>query len=248
MAIPVTGPISLGTLQAEFGGANPIALSEYYRNAGLVTPNNTGVPLSGSAISLSNFRGTVRALVVEYEIIGAGGAGGFGLYGGYGDGVARSAGGTASFITSAAIIGVIATGGLGGLNAAFTPVTTTVRNGEASVYGLGGTYGQSFAAETYSPGGDAPATSYGAGGGGGGGDQAQTYDSSGGEGGGGQAGTFLTGSFLLVPGTQLNVQIGAGGIGAGGNSEGGNGANGFARIRKGGGPWTVFTASGVYVV
>lgn len=57
--IPSSGSISLGTVQNEFGGTNPISLGEYYRNGAFVTPNNSGVPTSG-AISLSSFRGTYK--------------------------------------------------------------------------------------------------------------------------------------------------------------------------------------------
>lgn len=59
MALPGSGPMSLSQLQAEFGGSNPISLSEYYRNGGLVTGNNTNVP-TGGAISLGNFYGAVK--------------------------------------------------------------------------------------------------------------------------------------------------------------------------------------------
>lgn len=59
MALPVSGPLSLSQIQTEFGGSNPVSLSEYYRGGGLVTTNNTGVPTSGT-ISISNFYGTVR--------------------------------------------------------------------------------------------------------------------------------------------------------------------------------------------
>lgn len=59
MALPSSGPLTLAQIQTEFGGTNPISLSEYYRNGGLVTSNNTNVPTSG-AISLSNFYGAVR--------------------------------------------------------------------------------------------------------------------------------------------------------------------------------------------
>ena len=59
MALPPSGTISLSQIQTEFGGVNPIGLSEYYRGGGLTTPNNTGVPTSGT-ISLSNFYGAVR--------------------------------------------------------------------------------------------------------------------------------------------------------------------------------------------
>jgi hypothetical protein len=59
MAIPPSGTISIQQLQTEFGGTNPISLSEYYRNGAYVTANNTGVPTSGAS-RLSAFRGTVR--------------------------------------------------------------------------------------------------------------------------------------------------------------------------------------------
>jgi len=55
-------PISLGQIQTEFGGSDPIALAgEYYRNGSYTTSNNTNVPTSGS-ISLSNFYGSRRAI------------------------------------------------------------------------------------------------------------------------------------------------------------------------------------------
>ena len=57
MALQGSGQISLANIQTEFGGSNPISLSEYYRNGAYVTSNNTGVPTSG-AISLSQFYGT----------------------------------------------------------------------------------------------------------------------------------------------------------------------------------------------
>jgi hypothetical protein len=56
MTLPASGPISLTQIQAEFGGANPISLGEYYRNGVYVPSNNTTVPTSG-AISLGNFYG-----------------------------------------------------------------------------------------------------------------------------------------------------------------------------------------------
>jgi hypothetical protein len=61
MAIPSSGAISLSTIQTEFGGSNPISLSEYYAGGGLVPPGTTGtygaVPSSGT-ISVRNFYGT----------------------------------------------------------------------------------------------------------------------------------------------------------------------------------------------
>lgn len=59
MALPVSGTLSLADIQTEFGGSNPISLSEYYRGGLYVTENNTGVPTSGS-ISISNFYGAVK--------------------------------------------------------------------------------------------------------------------------------------------------------------------------------------------
>lgn len=147
-------------------------------------------------------------------------------------------------------VSVSVAGGLGGLDAYVNPATSPQpdRNGIGTVYGAGGVAGPSYNAQTYSPGGAAPAGSYGAGGGGAGGDYSGLNDSSGGAGGSGQAGVYATGSFLLVPGTQIVVSIGSKGIGAGGNSPGGNGANGFAKLRKDGGAWTDFTSGGTYTV
>ena len=56
MAIQVSGAISLSDIQTEFGGANPISLSEYYRNGTYVPPGATAIPESG-AIDLSDFYG-----------------------------------------------------------------------------------------------------------------------------------------------------------------------------------------------
>lgn len=61
MALQGSGTIWLSQIQAEFGGANPIYLNEYYRGGSYVTTNNTGVPASG-AISMAQFFGTVKAV------------------------------------------------------------------------------------------------------------------------------------------------------------------------------------------
>lgn len=56
MALPSSGEISLSSIQTEFGGTNPIALSEYYQGGSIigsgVYPNT--IPTSG-VITLSNF-------------------------------------------------------------------------------------------------------------------------------------------------------------------------------------------------
>lgn len=66
MALPTSGPLSLSDIQGEFGGSNPISLSEYYAGGGLVPSGTSGtngpVPSSG-AISISNFYGTSNATV-----------------------------------------------------------------------------------------------------------------------------------------------------------------------------------------
>ena len=49
MTLQTSGPISLGDIQTEFGGSNPISLSEYYDVA-------AGIPASGT-ISISDFYG-----------------------------------------------------------------------------------------------------------------------------------------------------------------------------------------------
>lgn len=66
MAIPSSGAISLTTVQTEFGGSNPISLSEYYAGGTYVPSGTTGtygaVPSSGT-ISLRNFYGTSAVVI-----------------------------------------------------------------------------------------------------------------------------------------------------------------------------------------
>lgn len=59
MALQSSGAISLQDIEDEFGGAGSISLSEYYRNGGKVTSNNTSVPTSGT-IDFADFYGTVK--------------------------------------------------------------------------------------------------------------------------------------------------------------------------------------------
>lgn len=65
MALPSSGPISLADIQTEFGGSNPISLSEYYAGGAYVQAGATGtygaVPSSG-AISLRDFYGTSKTI------------------------------------------------------------------------------------------------------------------------------------------------------------------------------------------
>lgn len=59
MAVQSSGIINISDIQDEFGGVNPVSLSEYYRGGAYTTTNNTSVPTSG-AISMTNFYGTVK--------------------------------------------------------------------------------------------------------------------------------------------------------------------------------------------
>ena len=61
MALPSSGPLTLANIQTEFGGSNPISLSEYYAGGAYVGAGTSGtygaVPSSGT-ISIQNFYGT----------------------------------------------------------------------------------------------------------------------------------------------------------------------------------------------
>lgn len=73
MALPSSGTISLNNLQGEFGGSNPIQISEYYRGDGLV-PNitaNNDIPLSG-LIKLSDFYNSTAVSGNLLEVISSG--------------------------------------------------------------------------------------------------------------------------------------------------------------------------------
>ena len=56
MTLPASGPISLLNLQEEFGGANPIAINEYYRGGVYVSSAMSQIPTSG-VIDLNSFHG-----------------------------------------------------------------------------------------------------------------------------------------------------------------------------------------------
>jgi hypothetical protein len=65
MALPSSGPLTLSQIQTEFGGSNPISLSEYYAGGSYVPAGTSGtygaVPSSG-AISIRNFYGTTAVV------------------------------------------------------------------------------------------------------------------------------------------------------------------------------------------
>jgi hypothetical protein len=62
--------ITLNDIQTEFGGANPIGISEYYTGGGIVFPGAVGYPLgtatvipSSGTIGFSNFHGAQKPTV-----------------------------------------------------------------------------------------------------------------------------------------------------------------------------------------
>lgn len=70
MAIPSTGKVSLGDMQTEFGGSNPISLSEYYRGGLYVPTSLTQVPVTGTPISIGIFRGSQKTLPLTITTFG----------------------------------------------------------------------------------------------------------------------------------------------------------------------------------
>ena len=69
MPLPGSGSISLNDIQNEFGGSNPISISEYYNNGSFVrslgaAPN---VPTSGQ-IAFSNFYGSTRYVATTQTV------------------------------------------------------------------------------------------------------------------------------------------------------------------------------------
>jgi len=73
MTLPLSGPISLGDIQAEFGGTDPIGLKEYYKGGAyvLTTDYAPNVPTSGP-ISLSNFYGAKKNTLTTLTFSDAG--------------------------------------------------------------------------------------------------------------------------------------------------------------------------------
>lgn len=71
MTLPTSGPITLADIQTEFGGANPISLSEYYAGGAYVPAGTTGtngaIP-SSSTIKLSDFYGAPASYVYSFSV------------------------------------------------------------------------------------------------------------------------------------------------------------------------------------
>ena len=71
MALPSSGVLTLADIQTEFGGTNPIDLSEYYRGGGLVPDSgpNAAIPTSG-VISVSDFYGAANLINLDFTVQG----------------------------------------------------------------------------------------------------------------------------------------------------------------------------------
>jgi hypothetical protein len=69
MPLPTSGQLSLNDIQVEFGGTNPISLTEYYAGGGFVPAGTSGtngaVPSSGT-ISVLSFYGTQSVILKGY--------------------------------------------------------------------------------------------------------------------------------------------------------------------------------------
>ena len=67
MALPSSGVLTLDDIQTEFGGTNPIDLSDYYRGGGLVpnTAGNAAIPTSG-VISVTDFYGSANSITLDF--------------------------------------------------------------------------------------------------------------------------------------------------------------------------------------
>jgi hypothetical protein len=70
MALPSSGSVSFSAIQTEFGGSNPISISEYYRAGSFVADNipaNANIPTSGQ-ISVNQFYGALKPYVFNATI------------------------------------------------------------------------------------------------------------------------------------------------------------------------------------
>lgn len=73
MTIQSSGALALTEIQTEFGGINPVSMSEYYRGGSYVAndSSNTNIPGSG-AIAFSNFYGTSKPSGISQSLISVG--------------------------------------------------------------------------------------------------------------------------------------------------------------------------------
>jgi hypothetical protein len=222
MPLPSSGPISFSDIQSQFGGANPISLSEYYRGGGFVT--NTGVndtiPTSG-AISVGNFYNTYGRVPISIAI--SANTSNYDAYasrtGGYVPGVSD----LTYTINSDVVIGATSTSAIAfTINSSFlaTDTVTVVNNGRVTGAGGNGGAGANFA----------PGNTTNGGAGGGGGTalsvaRAATITNNGTVAGGGGGGGGGGGSYF-GRNAKSDDNIAGGGGGGGAGSIAGSGASG----------------------
>lgn len=220
MTLKTSGPLSFSELQDEFGGSNPISLSEY-RQGGTYVPTGTTnkdgqyTPGSTGVISMGQYYGatdTPYTLSVSALIVGGGGAGGVR----YGVDNAQLNGG----------------GGAGG----YISTTVNISKGQSFFIsiGSGGTAepipgsGSTTARRDSSSGGNTNAFGYAAWGGGHGGGSDGRVGEGGGSGGGGPggggAGVYPGSTYLSAARQGYDGYYGGGG--AGGASTGYDGGPG----------------------
>ena len=227
MALPSSGTLTFQAIQDEFGGSNPISISEYYRDGGLVPSNNTNVPTSGT-VSLSDFYGAVNQIGITASA--ASSANLQTLFDAVAAGTWAAATPKIYTINSGTTMGILtAPASMGG--------TLTINN-SGNIQGTGGSAGSAG-----SGGGQSPGQASGVGGAGGAGGTAITVQStgitinmlsgstlSGGGGAGGGGGQGGQGRFL--GGGNLHYAAGgaggAGGRGVGYNQSQANGSGGSA--------------------
>jgi hypothetical protein len=273
MALPASGPLSLSQIQGEFGGSNPISMSEYYRGGAFVTNNNTSVPTSGT-IAVSNFYGTVRRIFIPLTISSS--TYNYDVYANRGGSYVAGISDLQVTVNSGVFVGSTSTSAYAMLvtdsfNAGDT--VTIVNNG--AIQGMGGNGGDSqFAAQSGgNPGASAGSALYinrpttiqnnsiiAGGGGGGGGASGWTPNKGGsgwGGGGGGGAGFNAgAGGGGGYPGSAgTDSAGGAGSFGDGGSAPGGNGggrgangANGGDAVGANPRPGGAGGAAGFYIV
>lgn len=148
MPVPSTNT-KFSEIQTEFGGTNPIQLSEYYSGGPLVpasTPAPNGPIPSSGQISVGQFRASAKALEADYLVISGGGGGSTPTGGGSGAGGVRfsdngpaplNTGTKLSLSPSTVYPVVVGGGGVGGFYKPPVPAT----RGSDSIFNPGGTEG-----------------------------------------------------------------------------------------------------------
>ena len=221
MAIPSSGALALSAIQTEFGGSNPISMSEYYAGGSNVPSGTTGdsgsIPSSG-AIAVSQFYGSTNRVAIALTISST--TQSYNIYSNRGG--TYSAGNSDVTLTVQAIVGSTGASGLDTGNQWTSGDTIKIINnsqivGKGHAGGAGGARSGAGSAGTAGQ----PAINLG---------YPVTIQNNGGfiRGGGGGGGGGAGGSYTQ-PGqggkgqTPITVQFGGGGGGGGAGQQGGAG-------------------------